>query len=137
MSLGGLPMQTAQPPVTTARHPLDPLSAEEIEAASALLRRERRLADTARFVFITLHEPDKATVLGFAPGDAIARRAFVIIRERAERLTYQAVVSITDDRRESWRARPRAPPALPLEASPAAPPVGAAGPPPRAGGRAP
>src|SRR2546430_8539800 len=105
-------MQTAQPPVTTARHPLDPLSAEEIEAASALLRRERRLADTARFVFITLHEPDKATVLGFAPGDAIARRAFVIIRERAERLTYEAVVSITDDRVESWRALPGARPGL-------------------------
>src|SRR2546430_9271194 len=120
-------MQTAQPPVTTARHPLDPLSADEIEAASALLRRERRLADTARFVFITLHEPDKATVLGFAPGDAIARRAFVIIRERAERLTYEAVVSITDDRVESWRAPPRPQPALTFSGVPAAPPAGRAG----------
>ena len=88
-------MQTVEPSVATARHPLDPLSPEEIEATSGILKRQQGLADTARFVFITLDEPDKATVLGFTPGDAVERRAFVIIRERAERKTYEAVVSVT------------------------------------------
>src|SRR5258706_1893773 len=99
-------MQTVEPSVATARHPLDPLSPEEIEAASGILRSGRGLADTARFVYVTLAEPDKATVLGFQPGDAIDRRAFVILRERAQRKTYQAVVSITQGAVVSWREVP-------------------------------
>ena len=96
-------MQTVQSSVATAPHPLDPLSAAEIEAASAIVRRERGLADTARFVSITLREPDKAAVLGLQPGDAVDRRAFVLIRERAERRTYEALVSLTAGEVESWR----------------------------------
>ena len=67
-------MQTVEPSIATARHPLDPLSPEEIEAASGILRRQKGLADTARFVFITLDEPDKATVLGFHSGGHRGRR---------------------------------------------------------------
>jgi primary-amine oxidase len=108
-------MQTVEPSVATARHPLDPLSPEEIEATSAILKRHQGLADTARFVFITLDEPEKATVLGFTPGDAIERRAFAIIRERAERKTYEAVVSITKDEVVSWRERPGIQPPIMFE----------------------
>src|SRR6266566_271080 len=96
-------MQTVQPSVGTAPHPLDPLSADEIEAASAIVRAGRGLADSARFVSITLSEPDKATVLGLQPGAAVDRRAFIVIRERAERRTYEAVVSLTAGEVESWR----------------------------------
>ena len=98
-------MQTVGPPVTTARHPLDPLSAEEIEAASALLRRERQLADSARFVYVTLKEPDKQAVLAHRPGDPIDREAFVVIRERARRTSYEAVVSVTAGEVRAWRER--------------------------------
>jgi primary-amine oxidase len=100
-----VPMQTVEPSVATARHPLDPLSPAEIEAAGRILKSARALADTARFVFITLDEPDKATVLGFQPGDAIERRAFVIIRERAERRNFEAVVSISRGEVVSWQER--------------------------------
>src|SRR5262249_61954016 len=88
-------MQTVQSPVAITRHPLDPLTAEEVEAAADILRAQRHLADTARFVFVTLNEPDKATVLGFQPEQPIDRQAFVILRERAEHKTFEAVVSIT------------------------------------------
>src|SRR5215471_21369530 len=98
-------MQTVEPSVATARHPLDPLSPEEIEATSGILKSQRGLADTARFVFVTLDEPDKQAVLGFTPGDAIERRAFVIVRERAERKTYEAVVSITRGEVVSWEEK--------------------------------
>ena len=43
-------------------HPLEPLSAEEVSAASSILKSEKGLGATARFVFITLHEPPKAAV---------------------------------------------------------------------------
>src|SRR5215475_376139 len=108
-------MQTVEPPVAITRHPLDPLTAEEVEAAADILRAQRHLADTARFVFVTLNEPDKATVLGFQPGQPIERQAFVILRERAQHKTFEAVVSITAGEVLSWRERPGVQPAIMFE----------------------
>jgi primary-amine oxidase len=96
-------MQTVESSVKTARHPLDPLTPVEIEAASSTLRRARGLADSARFVYLTLREPPKEAVLSFQDGDPIDREAFVLIRERTERRTYEAVVSITAGEVRSWR----------------------------------
>ncbi len=78
-------------------HPLEPLSASELERVAAVLKRDRGLRDTARFVFIELHEPPKADVLAWTPGEPFERRGFAILRERAERATYEAVVSLTSD----------------------------------------
>ena len=79
------------PPVL---HPLEPLSAEEVSAASAILKAEKGLGATARFVFISLHEPPKAAVQA---GEAVPREAFVVLYEKAERKTYEAIVSLTDE----------------------------------------
>ena len=79
------------PPVL---HPLEPLSAEEVSAASAILKAEKGLQASARFVFISLHEPPKAAVQA---GETVAREAFVVLYEKAERKTYEAVVSLTDE----------------------------------------
>src|SRR5215469_5959476 len=108
-------MQTVESPVATIRHPLDPLSGVEIEAASSILKTKRQLADTARFVFVTLNEPEKAAVLGYEPGQPIDRQAFVIVRERAERKTYEALVSITAGEVLSWRERPGIQPPIMFE----------------------
>src|SRR3954469_19505772 len=79
------------PPVL---HPLEPLSAEEVSAASAILKAEKGLEATARFVFISLHEPPKHAVQN---GKSVAREAFVVLYEKAQRKTYEAVVSLTDE----------------------------------------
>jgi primary-amine oxidase len=84
------------PPVL---HPLEPLAAEEVSAASAILKAEKGLGATARFVFVTLHEPPKAAVQA---GEPVPREAFVVLYERSERKTYEAVVSLTDERVVSW-----------------------------------
>jgi primary-amine oxidase len=84
------------PPVL---HPLEPLAAEEISAASAILKAEKGLGATARFVFVALHEPPKAAVQA---GERVPREAFVMLYERSERKTYEAVVSLTDERVVSW-----------------------------------
>jgi primary-amine oxidase len=73
-------------------HPLDPLTAEEISVAIALLRKERSLAEDVLFVRVTLHEPPKDIVLGFRPEDPIDRQAFIIIRDRGALATFEAVV---------------------------------------------
>ena len=41
-------------------HPLDPLSADEIRQAAAIVRRDREIGDTWRFASIELKEPAKA-----------------------------------------------------------------------------
>lgn len=108
-------MQTVEQSVATARHPLDPLTADEIEAASGILRQARGLADSARFVYVTLREPPKEQVLSFKKGDPIEREAAVVIRERAERKTYEAVVSLTSAEVRSWREVPGVQPAIMFE----------------------
>ena len=59
---------------TSPRHPLDPLTGAEIEAATSILKRDRHLKDSARFVYVTLREPAKETVLSHQPGQAIRPR---------------------------------------------------------------
>ncbi|MEV0637468.1 primary-amine oxidase [Streptomyces sp. NPDC050619] len=87
-------------------HPLEPLTASEIAAAAELLREARGLTPAARFVFVTLHEPPKAQVLAWRPGSGeppLPRAAFVLLYDRGERRTYEAVLSLTTREVLSWR----------------------------------
>jgi len=97
------------------RHPLDPLTAEEIEEVSRILKRDRGLAASARFVYVTLAEPAKDAVLSHQPGETFDREADVVLRERAEGKTYEAVVSITAGQVRLWREVPGVQPAVMLE----------------------
>jgi primary-amine oxidase len=99
-------MQTVDRPGTRTQHPLDPLSAEEVEAASAILKRERGLTEDTRFVYVTLREPPKPAVLAYEPGDAVEREARIVLRDRARRITCEAVVSLSQGRVTSWREVP-------------------------------
>ena len=46
------------------RHPLEPLSAEEVRAAVGLLKRSGKVTPTTRFVSVAPHEPHKSLVHG-------------------------------------------------------------------------
>ena len=48
----------------------------------------------------TLHEPPKEAVQA---GEPVPREAFIVLNERSERRTYEAVVSLTDEEVVSWR----------------------------------
>ncbi len=84
-------------------HPLDPLSADEIRAAVAVLRRERGVGPNWRFGTIELREPAKQSLNA---GHAASREAIVSCWNRDDGQTYKAVVSIGDDRVTSWEHRP-------------------------------
>jgi primary-amine oxidase len=86
-----------EPTVATSAHPLEPLTADEIGTAAAVLREAQGLTDSARFVFVTLHEPPKSAVLAWTPDAApLPRQAHVVLYDRAAQATYEAVVSLTD-----------------------------------------
>jgi primary-amine oxidase len=103
-----LATETQFPPLASpaTRHPLEPLSAEEIATASAILTRERSLSAAVRFVSVELHEPAKKTVLGLTEGQRVDRETFVVLHDRRNRTTIEAIVSLTCGKVRSWRAVP-------------------------------
>ena len=52
-------------------HPLDPLTADEIRQAAAIVRRERGVGDGWRFASIELKEPSKADLPALESGELI------------------------------------------------------------------
>lgn len=84
-------------------HPLDPLSADEFTAVSAILRRERGVGEGWRINCVEMVEPGKAELAAFdGGGQRPARRALVLCLDRAANATYRSVVSLTDDRVETF-----------------------------------
>lgn len=99
-----------------ARHPLDPLTAAEIETASTLLAASGKVPQGALFPTIVLHEPSKDEVRGFVPGAPIRREAFAVVFDWAANRTYEAVVDLVNGRVVSWAEVPGVqPPLLPSE----------------------
>ncbi|MCY4417571.1 MAG: primary-amine oxidase [Chloroflexi bacterium] len=87
-------------------HPLDPLTAEEIAKASAILKMERRLGPRVRFETVVLRESEKAEVNGFRAGDAVRREAFLVVLDNDEAATYEAVVALDTGQVVSWKHVP-------------------------------
>src|SRR5690242_13615747 len=105
-------MAIAEAPRVAVAHPLEPLSAAEIARAVEILRSERGLGDATRFITVTLHEPDKAAVLGYRPGASVEREAFAILMDTAAHKTYEAVVSLTQGKLTSWEHIPGVQPSI-------------------------
>jgi primary-amine oxidase len=97
------------------KHPLEPLTGEEILAAVALLKTHLQLNNAHRFVTVTLQEPSKETVLSFRIGDPIHRKAFAVILDNVEEATFEAVVSITEGKLISKTAIPGVQPSIILD----------------------
>ena len=94
-------MEPVSIPTGTTVHSLEPLTADEVTAASGILKREKGLAATARFVFISLNEPSKDAL---AATETPPREAHIVLYEKAERKTYEAVVDLDADSVLSYEA---------------------------------
>ncbi|PSL00308.1 primary-amine oxidase [Murinocardiopsis flavida] len=82
-------------------HPLDPLGAEEIGTARAVLTAAGVLTESARIAYIGLAEPHKDTVLAFTPGTRPERRARVLLIDLAAEASEDVIVALHDERVES------------------------------------
>jgi primary-amine oxidase len=94
-------MTTTSAP-TTVRHPLEPLTAEEITTAIAVLRIKDGLGPRLRIVSVVLDEPPKKEVKAFQPGDPMSRAARIICYDRDTRQTSIAVVSLSEEAITDW-----------------------------------
>lgn len=77
---------------STAAHPLDPLTADEIKAAVGMLRSEKLASFDTRFPLIKLSPPDKAAVWRWSAGQATPRRALVVMKDG--RRTREALIDL-------------------------------------------
>jgi primary-amine oxidase len=97
---------TPQPAAAAERHPLDALTAAEIDAAAGTLSAAPQFPEGALFATIVLKEPPKRDVLAYAPGAPIVRRAFAVILDRRRNRTFEAVVDLGTSRIVSWTEIP-------------------------------
>ncbi|MEM6498753.1 MAG: primary-amine oxidase, partial [Pseudomonadota bacterium] len=83
--------------LTAIHHPLDPLTADEIAAASAIVRADIEDGEgELRFEIIELLEPDKATVRAFKAGDPVRRAARAHVYRTGRIGVWRYQVSLTD-----------------------------------------
>ncbi|MEP6800242.1 MAG: primary-amine oxidase, partial [Lapillicoccus sp.] len=88
-------------------HPLDPLSADEFRATTAVLARDKGVDTGYRYTSIELLEPSKSEVLAYETAGVVPpRRARAVVLDRSANLATVAVVSLTDDALVSWEPRP-------------------------------
>ena len=88
---------------TAAKHPLDPLTKDEIDATVALLREGGQITPETRLPVIVLNEPPKPEVLSYKPGDPMRREAFVVTYERASNRTSEAIIDLNARKVVSWK----------------------------------
>lgn len=75
-------------------HPLDPLSASEIEHVTAICRMDKRLPTSCKFVTICLLEPEKPHDLIFRDTEKLERQAFATLYSPQTKLIYETRVSL-------------------------------------------
>lgn len=90
-------------PGARATHPLDPLSIDELQQAAEIIRRSQGLADSCRFPYLQLEEPDKAEVLAFVPGQPFSRRAFATVLDKASGAMAEGIVDLNAGEISAWR----------------------------------
>lgn len=96
-----------------AIHPLEPLSAEEVQAAVELLKQAGHVNPTTRFVSVSLVEPPKEFV--HAQAAVETRKAFVVLFDNGQNACYEVVVSLTASKIESHRHIPHVQPTMTID----------------------
>jgi len=87
-----------------AVHPLDPLRTEDYWAVYDVLQGSGHMDVDTHYASVLLHEPEKAIVLAWKPGQAIPREADVILMRKG--VTIEARVDIAGHKLESWKEVP-------------------------------
>jgi len=92
-----------QPEARNSRHPLDPLSAEEVAAATGILKAGPAAGASFRFASVVLREPEKHVL---RTSTDVARTAECVLIDRASSTAYEAVVDLDAAAVTEWQALP-------------------------------
>jgi primary-amine oxidase len=105
----------ANTPLSDHEHPLDMLSADEVERAVGILKEAKSLGDDHRFVAVYLQEPPKDLMRNYKRGDEIEREAYLVVLDRGTGKTFEAVVSLSSGTVTSWTHVAEVQPAIMLD----------------------
>src|ERR1700682_2564990 len=94
-------------------HPLEPLSAAEVQRVVALLKSQGKVTPTTRFVSISLKEPAKEVV--HAGMEGLPRMAFAVLFDNATNSCHEATVAITKKAMQSWKHVPGVQPTMTID----------------------
>jgi len=103
----------ASPASADSRHPLDGLTADEISTAVSVLRDDKKVDDGTRYPHILLEEPPKERLLAWKEGEALPRRALLIVKKGAQ--TFEAVVDVGAKKIDAWREKKGVQPSILME----------------------
>ena len=103
------------PTALKVRHPLEPLSAEEVREAVGLLKRAGKVSPTTRFVSIALREPDKALVHRPNGDGPPPREALAVLFDNAANACYEATLSLAEGTLLSWTHIPGVQPTMTID----------------------
>jgi primary-amine oxidase len=96
-------------------HPYDPLTAAEIEQAVTVIRDSVPELAEIRFPLIRIHAPAKGDVRGHDPARPAARSAFLVVYDRVNAATYEAIVDLQAGKLAGWQHIPGVQPAIMIE----------------------
>lgn len=95
------------------RHPLEPLSATEVQQTIRLLKGAGKVTPTTRFVSVSLKEPAKDLVHGGAKEPP--REAYIVLFDNGTNTAHHAVVSLTQERVASFQSFPGMQPTMTVD----------------------
>ncbi|WP_229722942.1 primary-amine oxidase [Xylophilus rhododendri] len=84
-------------------HPLDPLTADEIQNAVAVLKARPDFPADVLFSTVQLKEPPKSEVWNYRDGAEHRREAFAVVMDRKLNRTYESVIDLKTKRAISWQ----------------------------------
>ena len=97
------------------RHPLEPLAADEVQAAISVLRKNGKVTPTTRFVSVSLREPDKNLVHNSSGNGTPPREAFAVLFDNAANACYEAIVSLEENLLLGWKHVPGVQPTMTID----------------------
>ncbi len=93
-----------------AKHPLDPLSASEIDLVRTILVDAEHTDDSSRFVYVALHPADKQKVWTWEHGRDFERLATVTVRHAGA--TFKGIVDLVQEKVRYWAEIPGVQPGM-------------------------
>jgi primary-amine oxidase len=103
----------AQVSTPEVEHPLDPLTAAEIELTTEVLKERPEVDGSVGFYSYQPVEPPKDELAEWEDGEPFDRKVTAVLRDFEERETYEAVVSLSEGEVVSWEHLPDAIPHIP------------------------
>ncbi len=103
--------------MTNRTHPLEPITADEIEVAVAAVRAVGRLEESARFASVTLAEPSKEELAAFDGGADVPRRVRLRVVPGPTADLVEVVVDAGNGAVLEWEDLPGMRPALGMDES--------------------